>query len=135
MAKFRPGRSGNPGGRPKGALSAPAIIRRRWHEVDPDDEHGRTFFERAVDALKLKAAEGDAAAYRELYDRCYGKARQTITLTTEAREHVEREVDRIMEECAAAGEPVTRAEALAALAAHSPEAAQLVEAEGGDSVN
>ena len=134
MAKFQPGQSGNPGGRPKGALSGPAIIR-RWHEPIPDDPNGRTYFEAAVDALRLKAVDGDAAAFRELHDRAYGKPRQTVTLTTEARDKVEREVASIIEEAAALGETVTRLEALTALSAHYPEAGELIEAEGGEAVN
>ena len=41
----------------------------------------------------------------------------------------------MIEEAAALGETVTRAAALAKLAEYCPEAAELIEAEGGEAVN
>jgi hypothetical protein len=71
MMKFRKGQSGNPGGRPKvlgevqelARLHAPAAIA-----------------ELARLALKAKNETARIAAIRELLDRGYGRARQSVEL-------------------------------------------------------
>lgn len=123
---FKPGQSGNPGGRPRGALSCPAVIRRRWHEKNPDDARGRTWFEMAVDELRTKAASGDVVAFKELYDRLEGKPRQSVTLTVDQRDRFERMVDKLIESEASEGRTISRDEAIAALAVVEPLASELL---------
>ena len=126
LKPFKQGRSGNPGGRPRGVLSAPAVIRRRWHEKNPDDPEGRTWFEMAVDELKVKAAAGDVVAFKELYDRLEGKARQSVTLTLDQRDRFERMVDNLIESELREGRNVSRDEAIEALAVVEPLVSELL---------
>ena len=71
-SRFKPGRSGNPRGRPKGAASCKTIVQRlalQEHEVI---EHGRkrrrTTLELVLIVLRMRAAEGKARALAELTD-------------------------------------------------------------------
>ena len=122
---FRKGQSGNPAGRPKSVTLSEAY-RRELAKVDPADGQGRTFAEVLAEQTVLKAKGGDVSALRELADRTEGKARQTVTLTTDRREQIEQAVERMVGRAAADGQTLTRAEAVAALAAYVPEASQLI---------
>ena len=73
-----------------------------------------------------KAKGGDVAALRELADRAEGKPRQSMTLTIDQREKLERAVDGMLAEAVRDGLALTRAEALAALAVLRPEARELI---------
>ena len=71
-SRFKPGRSGNPRGRPKGAASCKTIVQRlalQEHEVV---EHGRkrrrTTLALVLIVLRMRAAEGNARALAELTD-------------------------------------------------------------------
>ena len=71
-SRFKPGRSGNPRGRPKGAASCKTLVARvalQEHEVL---EHGklrrRTTLELVLQVLNWAAAQGDPKALAELND-------------------------------------------------------------------
>lgn len=78
--RFRPGTSGNPGGRPKGR-SLVALLRERLTgpalgpRGKPGPE-GMTLGDQVVEALAIAAASGDVKAIKELLDRTEGRARQ-----------------------------------------------------------
>jgi len=124
-AQWKKGQSGNPKGRPK-SITLSEAYRRELAKVDPTDEHKRTFAEILAEQAVVKAKTGDVQALREIADRTEGKARQTITLTGERREQIERAIDRMVERAAADGHVLTREDAVAALAAYIPEASELV---------
>ena len=69
-AQFQRGRSGNPKGRPKGALNISTVLERTLREVVVINENGRrkqvTKMEAAVKQLVNQAASGDLAALRQL---------------------------------------------------------------------
>jgi len=73
LKPWRPGQSGNPGGRTKRDMAAE--IARAIFERDPEA------IERAYAAALRK---GDASVFRALADRAYGKPRQQIEQTGEA---------------------------------------------------
>jgi len=72
LKPWKPGQSGNPGGRPKRDIAAE--IARAIFERDPEA------IERAFAAALKK---GDAKVFRVLADRAYGKPRQQIEQTGE----------------------------------------------------
>jgi len=123
--RFKPGQSGNPKGRPK-SITLSEAYRRELAKVDPNDSEGRSFAEVLAEQMIVKARGGDVSALRELGDRTEGKARQSISLSMEKREQLERAVDGIMRDAELAGEPCTRAEAIASLALFTPEADDLL---------
>lgn len=123
--QWKPGQSGNPAGRPK-TITLSEAYRRELAKVDPTDEQKRTFAEILAEQTVIKAKGGDVSALRELADRTEGKAKQTITLTTDRREQIEQAVERMIERAAADGQTLTRDEAVAALAAYVPEASALI---------
>ena len=65
--RFKPGKSGNPGGRPKEEREVALLLRARGPEV-------------AAKLVKL-ALNGNVAAIKEFNDRAYGKAKQILELT------------------------------------------------------
>ena len=85
--KFKPGQSGNPKGRPKGARSLSTILREMLEEpieivVDGKKER-REFREVIIRKLLKKANDGDMRAIQEIFDRVEGKAQQKIDHTTQ----------------------------------------------------
>ena len=70
MAKFRPGQSGNPGGRPKNT----ALLRQLAQ--DQAEANVRALVE--VRDNRRAPASARIAAVRELFDRGFGKAIQTV---------------------------------------------------------
>jgi hypothetical protein len=125
LKPFKPGQSGNPAGRPK-SITLSEAYRKQLAMIDEADPQKRTFAEVLAEQMIVKAKTGDVAALKEVADRVEGKARQTITLTTDRREQMERAIDRMMERAASDGHILTREEATAALAAYVPEASQLI---------
>lgn len=117
---FRPGKSGNPRGRPKSALLS-NVYRRMLGEVCPDDEKKRTWAEVIAERTLYAAAGGDIKAVKEIADRVEGKAQQRVTLSYEMRELYERTIQEIME---ASG--CTREEAIRTLAIYKPDAVSLL---------
>lgn len=87
--QFKKGQSGNPNGRPKGALSRKTIIK-KWLEVEENfvnPINGATErmnqYDIAVLAMLKKTREGDVMAFRELMDGVFGKITNNVDVTTE----------------------------------------------------
>ncbi len=108
----------NPGGRSK---KISAIYGRRLLEVDPDDPAKRLRGEVLFDALYREAKKGNVQAIKEITDRVEGKARQTLSITDDRREQLEQQIENFMADAEAAGEPVTREQAIALLRPSCPE--------------
>ena len=73
--RFRPGVSGNPGGRPRNAPSLTALIVERL-TVSGDD--GRTAAERLADAVVADALGGNLRAVVEIWTRLDGPAGKSV---------------------------------------------------------
>jgi hypothetical protein len=74
-ARFKPGQSGNPGGRPKGR-SLTAILRDvlDGDELKGDkDADGKTIGHRLVEAMLTHAIDGDPSLIREILNRTEGR--------------------------------------------------------------
>jgi Family of unknown function (DUF5681) len=118
---FKPGVSGNPGGRPKSrALSEE--LRARLQQQYPgrgETTYGRLVAEKLVDL----AIDGEIAAIREIFDRIEGKPRQAIDLTADEqrRKLVENAIAALMAET-----NVSREQAIDELVALIPEAAKWI---------
>ncbi len=125
LRPFRKGQSGNPKGRPK-SITLSEAYRRELAKVDPNDEQKRTFAEVLAGQTILKAKGGDVAAIKEIADRTEGKAKQSITLTLDKREQVERAVDHMIRSAEANGDRLSRDDAIRALSLFMPEASQLL---------
>jgi Family of unknown function (DUF5681) len=77
--RWKPGQSGNPGGRPKTAALSEAARNVLAKRV-PNDPQGRTYAEAIADTLAQLALEGDIRAAQELTDRAEGRARQSVEI-------------------------------------------------------
>lgn len=70
--RFRKGRSGNPGGRPRGRINLQAIIERTLAKELPSSDDGEgnplTVVEAVVRSLAAKSARGDIKAAKLLLD-------------------------------------------------------------------
>lgn len=78
LKPFPKGKSGNPKGRPRKLPKLEELI----DKVFGEEKDGITAAEAALMALRAKAAKGDMAAIKEALDRCYGKPKQSLDLTT-----------------------------------------------------
>jgi len=123
--RFRPGQSGNPAGRPK-SITLSEAYRKMLSQADESDPERRTRAEVLAEQIYAKAKTGDVQALREIADRVEGKPRQTLALSVERREQLEQAIAGIMRDAEAAGEPCTREEAIATLAAFVPQASELL---------
>jgi hypothetical protein len=91
--RWKPGQSGNPGGRPKTALLSHAC-RELLAAPLPNDPQGRTYAEAIAETLGQKAIAGDIRAAQEIADRAEGKPRQSLEIENVAlREAFERMTD------------------------------------------
>jgi hypothetical protein len=81
--RWKPGQSGNPGGRPKRTPLIDAC-REVLGEAVPNDSTGRTYARAIAEKLAVMALTGDIRAAGELADRAEGKARQSIAIETSA---------------------------------------------------
>ncbi len=127
-SQWKPGTSGNPKGRPR-SKTASEEIRARLSEINESDPERRTYGRIMAVKLVDAACSGDARAVqavREVIDRTEGKARQTITLTTDRREQLERAVHNIIEEATARGLSITRDQAIEDLAEYVPDVRSLL---------
>jgi len=78
--RWKPGQSGNPGGRPRTAKLSEAC-RAKLASVVPGDAPGRTFAEAIADELARRALKGDIRAAQELADRAEGRPGQNNPVT------------------------------------------------------
>ena len=78
---FKPGVSGNPKGKPKGARHFSTLIREAIKAVAEGDSEPQDIL--MVKALAKKAKAGDLKALDMVFDRVDGKAEQTINLDGE----------------------------------------------------
>ena len=74
---WKKGQTGNPKGRPK-----LPDIREALAKVLADEKDGVTALEATLKALRAKAIRGDVRAAEALLDRAFGKASQTVDITT-----------------------------------------------------
>lgn len=79
--RFKPGQSGNPGGRPKTASLSKAY-RNVLDSSLPNDADRRTYAEAIAQTLVTRAMKGDVSAAKELADRTEGRARQSVSIET-----------------------------------------------------
>ena len=77
--RWKPGQSGNPGGRPKTAPLSHAC-RELLASLLPNDPKGRRYAEAIAEKLAERALKGDIRAAQELADRAEGRARQSIEI-------------------------------------------------------
>jgi hypothetical protein len=82
-AKWKPGESGNPAGRPKGSLSLTDILRRQLQETLQDGSKLEKA-EALVAKLIAVASGGDMQAMKLILDRLEGSPRQAIDLSGSA---------------------------------------------------
>jgi hypothetical protein len=71
---FKKGQSGNPNGRPKKLPELDKLLA----DVLGEEKDGMTAAEAILKALRRRAVKGDVRAIEVMFDRAYGKARQTI---------------------------------------------------------
>jgi len=76
--RFKPGQSGNPGGRPRTAKLSEAC-RAKLESPIPGDAESRSYAEAIADKLAQLALKGDIRAAQELADRAEGRPSQMVT--------------------------------------------------------
>ena len=77
---FKPGKSGNPNGRPKKEFCVPDILREIGKDIDPITK--KTYYEAMCKKAWKLAAKGDKAARDWVTDRTEGRALERIDQTT-----------------------------------------------------
>jgi len=76
---FQKGQSGNPGGRPKKAVSVTNLLRELGEKVEIETDEGKkSRVEILVRKMWALALSGDATAIKHIYDRLEGTPTQTI---------------------------------------------------------
>ena len=124
LRPFKPGQSGNPSGRPKAVLSR--ALRAEIDKLDGAAPDAPTKAERIAEKVVTLALDGNLEAIRLIYDRVEGKPRQSVTLTIDRAEKVERALEQLQAEARARGDELSRDEALGLLAEYMPEASELI---------
>jgi hypothetical protein len=79
---FKPGRSGNPAGRPRDTITP--HLRELVRMLHPGKDEV-TYGELVAQALLTRAMDGDVQAIREVFDRLEGKPRQAIDVNVEEK--------------------------------------------------
>ena len=74
---FKKGQSGNPNGRPKKLPELDKLLA----DVLGEEKDGVEAVKVILMALRAKAAKGDVRAAEVLFDRAYGKAKQTMDVS------------------------------------------------------
>jgi hypothetical protein len=77
--QFKPGRSGNPGGRPKRKLIT-ECFQRILEKPVPGDDKGRTYADQIAFAIVSEAINGNVRAAIEIADRVEGRAKQALEI-------------------------------------------------------
>ena len=80
---WKPGQSGNPGGRPKDGLSLASLLR---VELEKDGGGGKTKGELIAEKWVELGLAGSPVAISAMADRIDGKAAQSLTLTGDSAE-------------------------------------------------
>jgi hypothetical protein len=83
LKPWKPGESGNPGGRPKRTPLTDAC-REVLAQTIPSDSQARTYAQAIAEMLAAKALEGDIRAAQELADRAEGRPRQSVEIENTA---------------------------------------------------
>lgn len=76
---WKPGQSGNPGGRPKKIITG--MIEAELARVVPGDKERRTWLQLMVQAQIRQAIKGDVKSFAEITDRVEGKAMQALQMS------------------------------------------------------
>lgn len=76
--KFKKGKTGNPNGRPKKLPELDKLLA----DVLGEEKDGITAAEAILKALRSKATKGDIRAAEVLLDRGWGKAKQSMDITS-----------------------------------------------------
>ena len=76
--QFKKGESGNPNGRPKKLPELDKLLA----DVLGEEKDGTTAAEAILKALRAKATKGDIRAAEVLLERAYGKAKQSMDVTS-----------------------------------------------------
>jgi hypothetical protein len=84
-AAWKPGQSGNPGGRPKGYIPFANFLRR---ELMKTDRRNKAHMEAIAEKVVALAMKGDMDAVRWIADRTDGKVSQQINVASEQTVHV-----------------------------------------------
>jgi hypothetical protein len=84
LRPWKPGQSGNPGGRPKKKPITEELERLLTEQAPSGD--GRTWAALIAEALLRKASTGDVRAIAELTNRIEGKPLQSLTVGTDSGE-------------------------------------------------
>jgi uncharacterized protein DUF5681 len=101
--RWKPGQSGNPGGRPKIAPVSQAC-RELLAQPVPDDPEGCTYAKAIAQTLARKALDGDLRAAQELADRAEGNPRKSLEIENAAlRAAFDRMTKAELEACAVSG--------------------------------
>lgn len=79
LKPWKPGQSGNPGGRPKSKPLTDELL--RFLEQEAPKGKGQTWASLIAEALVKKARRGDVRAITELANRIEGKPRQAVELS------------------------------------------------------
>lgn len=83
LIPFKPGQSGNPGGRPKSSMTE--VLRQVVAAKGPD---GKTKREHLAEKLVALAEKGDVAALKYIFDRCDGSPPASVKIKGSAEEPV-----------------------------------------------
>jgi uncharacterized protein DUF5681 len=68
---FKPGQSGNPGGRPKKPLTD--LLDRQLAQIDPGDKLGRSYAQLLIASVVKRATKKSDLLVKEIFDRMEGK--------------------------------------------------------------
>lgn len=80
--QFKKGESGNPNGRPKKLPELDKLLA----DVLGEEKDGITAAEAILKALRAKATKGDIRAAEVLLDRGWGKAKQSMDITSDGKQ-------------------------------------------------
>lgn len=96
--QFLPGVSGNPLGKPPGALSVVAEIKKQLDEIAEEDPQKRKKLELLVRKVIIKAInDGDTSMIRDIIDRVDGKPKQSIEIDDNRTDETKEMLKDIME--------------------------------------
>jgi len=91
---FKPGRSGNPKGRPKGSISLTAKLRKLLAQPAYNGTSEKTKGDVVVEMAIAAAAQGDSNFFKEIMNRIDGKVSDHVVVET-AQKMVNQEIQRV----------------------------------------